>query len=92
MKSRKQARQVLTVSSFDRIPRWMQQHAYAYFLAPIYCSGAGNQSTVWYISSENKNNLRTILGWNRQKLRTAQPQPKVIGSYRKKERKYFTFK
>ena len=58
MKSRKQARLVLTVSSFDRIPRWMQKHAYAYFLAPIYCSGAGNQSTVWYILPENKNNFR----------------------------------
>ena len=47
----------------------------------MYCSG---QLIHCLKISGNKNNLRTIEPEIAKKLRTAQPQPKVTGSYKKK--------
>ena len=59
-----------------------QQQTLTYFLAPFYCSG---QLTHCLEISGNKNNLRRISwDWNRQKLRTTQPQPKITGLIKKK--------
>ena len=60
--------------------------ANTYFLSclvPFYMNCSGDLIHCLKISGNIKNNLRTIWGSNRKKLRTAQPQPKVTGSYKK---------
>ena len=67
---------VLTVSSFSLD----ETIANTYFLV-MYCCG---QLIHCLKISENKNNLRHFEAEIAKKLRTAEPQPKVTGSYEKK--------
>ena len=43
-----------------------------------------NTPKILQICLKNKNKIRTIWGWKCQKIRTAEPQQKFTGSYKKK--------
>ena len=73
---------VLTVSSFFPIPL-DETIANTYFLVPFYCS---RQPIHCLEISRNKNNLELLEAEIAKKLRTAQPQQKVTGSYKKTKR------
>ena len=58
---------VLTVSCFSYTGGWNQsKHVFLIVKAPFYCSGERMHCLE---TSGNKNNLRTIWGWNRQKIK-----------------------
>ena len=61
---------------------WNNHKPWHVFLRSFLLLRAANQLIRCLEISGNKNNLRTIWGWNCKKLelRTAQPQPKVIGT------------
>ena len=66
----------------SHITGWNNYKPWHVFLRSFLLLRAANQLIRCLEISGNKNNLRTILGWNCKKLelRTAQPQPKVIGT------------
>ena len=58
---------VLTVSCFSHTAGWNQsKHVFLVVIAPFYCPG---QQIHCLETSGNKNNLRTIWGWNRQEIK-----------------------
>ena len=75
------AEAVLTVLFFFFCKPLNETIANRYFLSPFYCSG---QLIYCLEISGNKNNLRTIWGWNRQKIKNSPESArsrKVTGSY-----------